>query len=91
MKFEKDYSFWLYLFGLAAATAGFSVFYNSDTIMFAVFGLVHVLMIIGSIILDRNIFLVFGAVGTIEFLGRMSYKYFRGDLLFPLSLTLVGL
>jgi hypothetical protein len=47
-------------------------------------------MIVVSIILDRNVFFVFGTIGIIEFLGRLSYKYFRGQLLFPLSLTLIG-
>ena len=72
IKFKKDYSFWLYLFGLLTLTSGFSVFYNKDNFMFIIFGGVHVLMIIFSIILDRNVFLVFGTIGIIEFLGRLS-------------------
>jgi hypothetical protein len=34
---------------------------------------------------------VFGTIGIIEFLGRLSYKYFRGHILFPLSVTAIGL
>jgi hypothetical protein len=90
IKFKKDYSFWLYLFGLLTLTSGFSVFYNSDNFMFIVFGMVHILMIVFSIILDRNVFLVFGSIGIIEFLGRLSYKYFKGFFLFPFSLTVIG-
>jgi hypothetical protein len=47
-------------------------------------------MIAVSVVLDRDVFLVFGTIGIIEFLGRLSYKYFKGYFLFPFSLTLIG-
>ncbi|GHT78727.1 hypothetical protein FACS1894130_05820 [Spirochaetia bacterium] len=90
IKLKKDYSFWLYLFGLLTLISGFSVFYNNDNFMFIVFGIVHILMIVFSVILDRNVFLVFGSIGIIELLGWLSYKYFKGLFLFPFSLTVIG-
>ncbi|GHV95835.1 hypothetical protein AGMMS50293_21550 [Spirochaetia bacterium] len=90
IKYEKDYSFWLYLFGLLTLTAGFSVFYNSDDKMFIILGVIHIVMIFVSILLDRNVFLVFGTIGVIELLGRLSYEYFKGIFLFPFCLTIIG-
>ncbi|MDA3901118.1 MAG: DUF2157 domain-containing protein [Spirochaetes bacterium] len=90
IKYEKDYSFWLYLFGLITLTSGLSVFYNDETLMLLAFGMIHILMIGVSIVLERNVFLVFGTIGVMEFLSRLSYKYFKDSPMFPFTLTLIG-
>lgn len=90
IKYQKDYSFWIYLFGLITLTSGLSVFYNEETIMLLIFGFTHILLIGFSIILERNVFLVFGIIGIMEFLSRLSYKYLEGSLLFPFTLTFIG-
>ena len=90
IKYKKDYSFWLYLFGLIILTSGLSVFYNRETIMLLIFGFTHILLIGFSIIIERNVFLVFGIIGIMEFLSRLSYKYFEGSPLFPFTFTLIG-
>jgi hypothetical protein len=90
LKFRKDYSFWLYLFGLMTLTFGFSVFYNDNLFMLCALGLVHVFLIVLSLVLDRTVFLVFGTLGIMEFLSRVSYEWFADSPLFPFSLTVIG-
>jgi hypothetical protein len=90
VKFKKDYSFWLYLFGLITLSSGISVFYNDNISKFIMLGVINLLLVLVSIFLNRTVFLVFGTMGLIEFLGRLSWEFFEGSALFPLALTLIG-
>jgi hypothetical protein len=90
IRFKKDYSFWLYLFGSITLVSGLSVFYNDRVFNFIIFGLVNVLLILFSVFINRNVFLVFGAIGLTEFLGRLSWKFFKGSAFFPVALTITG-
>ena len=91
VKFKKDYAFWIYLFGLITLVSGLSVFYNANIFKFILFGIANILLILFSLFINRNVFLVFGAIGIIEFLSRLSWKFFESSLYFPFALTLIGL
>jgi hypothetical protein len=91
IKFKKDYSFWLYLFGLITLSSGLSVFYNDNLFKFTTLGIVNVLLILFSLLINRNVFLVFGTIGLIEFLSRLSWKFFKGSVFFPFALTIIGI
>jgi hypothetical protein len=91
IKFKKDYSFWLYLFGLITLTSGLSVFYNNDAYKFALLGIINIVMVLFSVFVNRNVFLVFGTIGLTEFLGRLSWKFFKDSALFPFALTIIGI
>jgi hypothetical protein len=90
IKFKKDYSFWLYLFGLLTLVSGLSIFYNDNVFKFIILGIINVILILFSVFINRNVFLVFGAIGLIEFLGRLSWEFFEGSSLFPVALTIIG-
>jgi uncharacterized membrane-anchored protein len=90
IKSKKDYSFWLYLFGLITLVSGLSVFYNDNLLMFIIFGFINVFLIFFSVFINRNVFLVFGTIGLTEFLGRLSWKFFEDSALFPVALTVIG-
>jgi hypothetical protein len=90
IKFKKDYSFWMYLFGLITLSSGLSVFYNNDVSRFTLLCVVNVLLILFSIFINRNVFLVFGTIGLIEFLSRLSWKFLKGSVFFPFALTIIG-
>ena len=90
IKFKKDYSFWMYLFGLMTLSSGLSVFYNDNTFKFILFGIVNIMLILFSLFINRNVFLVFGVIGVTEFLNRLSWKFFKGSVFFPFALTLIG-
>jgi hypothetical protein len=90
IKFEKDYSFWMYLFGLLTLSSGLSIFYNDNIHKFILLGAANVLLILFSVFINRNVFLVFGTIGLTEFLGRLSWKFFEGSVFFPFALTIIG-
>ncbi|MDR2518043.1 MAG: hypothetical protein LBD13_01330 [Spirochaetaceae bacterium] len=90
IKSKKDYSFWLYLFGLITLVSGLSVFHNDNLPKFIILGAINVFLIFFSVFINRNVFLVFGAIGLTEFLGRLSWEFFSGSALFPLALTAIG-
>jgi hypothetical protein len=91
IKSKKDYSFWLYLFGLITLTSGLSIFYNDNVFKFVILGIINVFLILFSIFLNRNVFLVFGAIGLTEFFGRLSWEFFENSALFPVALTVIGI
>jgi 4-hydroxybenzoate polyprenyltransferase len=90
VKFKKDYAFWIYLFGLITLSSGLSIFYNDNVFKFVLLGIANVLLILFSLFINRNVFLVFGTIGLTEFLSRLSWKYFEGSMFFPFALTLIG-
>ena len=90
IKFKKDYAFWMYLFGLLTLVSGLSIFYNNDLFKFVLFGAANVLLILFSLLINRNVFLVFGAMGLLEFMSRLSWKYFEKSVFFPFALTMIG-
>jgi len=71
--------------------SGLSAFFNHDISGFIWLGIVSVLMILFSLFINRNVILVFGAIGLIQFLSRLSWEFFRGSVFFPFSITLIGL
>ncbi|MDR2760075.1 MAG: hypothetical protein LBB78_11930 [Spirochaetaceae bacterium] len=90
IKSKKDYSFWLYLFGLIILTSGLSVFYNDNIFKFIILGIINVLLIFFSIFINRNVFLVFGTIGLTEFMSRLSWEFFEDSAFFPVALTVIG-
>jgi uncharacterized membrane protein YjjP (DUF1212 family) len=90
IKFKKDYSFWLYLFGLITLSSGLSVFYNENLFKFIMLGVINVLLILFSLFINRNVFIVFGIIGVMEFLSRLSWEFFEGSVFFPFALTIIG-
>jgi hypothetical protein len=53
-------------------------------------GIANILLILFSLFINRTVFLVFGAIGLIEFLSRLSWEFFEGSVFFPFALTLIG-
>jgi hypothetical protein len=91
VKFQKDYSFWIYLFGLITLSSGLSVFYNGNTFKFILFGVVNVILILFSVFVNRDVFLVFATIGFVQFLGRLSWEFYKNSVSFPFVLTIIGL
>jgi len=90
LKYRRDYAFWMYVFALIALTSGLSVFYNDDACAMAILLAVHVLLCFVSLFLRERVFMVFGVIGTGEFLSRISYKFFEDSIMFPFALTIIG-
>ena len=90
---KEDYAFWGYLFGLLAFWGGLAglTAWDRGGLQIHVFALMNVGLMILSILLQRRAFMVFGALGIFWYVGYLAESVFRGSLLFPFALTLVGL
>jgi hypothetical protein len=87
----EDYTFWGYLFGLAAFWGGLTCLDSNSEVGKFIYCLINVGLIFCSLILNRRAFIVFGGVGFFGYLGHLAYRVFEDSVLFPFALTLVGL
>jgi len=89
---RKDYSFWLYLFGLVAFSWGLLILFDNTAqwVKFGYFATNFVLILI-SFLLDRRVFLVFGAIGIFTYLCYLSFNLFSNWAVFSIVMSLIGL
>lgn len=87
---ERDFSFWLYLFGVLSFWWAFSSFITDNELNNFFYMCVNLLMIALGAMLSRRVFVVCGGFGVAGYLGHLSYRVFDGSLLFLLCLTLIG-
>jgi hypothetical protein len=88
---DLDFSFWFYLFGVLAFTGGLTLMGNGNQLGKAVYCLIHLGMMVLSILLQRKVLLIFGAIGVFVYLMGEAQGYFRNSLGFTVSLTLIGI
>jgi len=88
---EKDYAFWIYLFGVLAFWCGLSSMRSDSEINKFIYMCINLLMIVVGAILSRRVFAVFGGLGIAGYLGHLAYSVFKDSLVFPFALTLIGL
>lgn len=87
---SADYAFWLYLFGVIAFWSGLS-FQNSDSELSKFMYLcINLVLIFIGVILNRKVFVVFGALGACCYLGHLAFQVFKYSYLFPVALSLIG-
>lgn len=88
---EKDYAFWLYLFGLLAFWGGLSLMDSGSELGKFFYFCINIGLVIISVLFRRKVFLVFGALGSFGYLGYLSWDVFGDSIMFPIILTLAGL
>ena len=93
---KEDFAFWLYGLGLAHFWFGmigrlFSAPGEPGELAWGIFAFVNLLLFDISILLQRKVFMVGGAVGIMAYLGHLGFETFENVLLFPFALTFVGL
>lgn len=88
---REDYAFWGYLFGTLAFWGGLSLMDSGGELGKALYCAVNVALILLSVLLERRVLLVFGALGVTGYLAHLSYTLFKDSVLFPFALSLVGL
>lgn len=87
---SADYAFWLYIFGMLAFWGGLTS-QSSDSELSKFFYLcINLLLIFIGVILNRKVFVIFGALGTCCYLGHLAFQVFEFSYLFPVALTLLG-
>jgi hypothetical protein len=88
---SEDYSWWGYLFGVAAFWIPLSMLDNGSEIgRFAYFG-VNVAMMIASVVLARKVFLVAGSLGAIYYVGHLLWSLFSNSIFFPFAMIAGGI
>lgn len=88
---DKDYAFWLYLFGVMAFWSGMSMQHSDSELNKFIYFCINLLMIVVGAMLARRVFAVFGGLGAAGYLGYLAYEVFTDSLVFPFALTAIGL
>jgi len=88
---SKDYAFWLYIFGVMAFWGGLSSQDSDSEVAKFIYMCINLVMILIGVILNRKVFVLFGAFGICGYLGHLAYRVFEYSYLFPITLTLMGL
>lgn len=88
---RDDYAFWGYLFGTLAFWGGLSLMESQSEVARFLYCLINVVLMLISVLLDRRVFIVFGALGVFGYLGHLAYTVFKDSLLFPFALSALGL
>ncbi len=89
---RQDYSFWFYLFGhLQILFAFTAITLEKGELWGIAYILLYLTFIIASALLQRRIFLVFGALGAYFYAGYLTFSVFNGALGFIFAMGLMGL
>lgn len=88
---SKDYAFWLYVFGVLAFWGGLTAQSSDSELSKFFYMCINLVMIFTGVILNRKVFVLFGAFGICAYLGHLAYQIFKYSYLFPISLTLLGI
>lgn len=88
---DRDYAFWLYLFGMLAFWCGLSSTDSSSEAGKLAYLAINLLLIAIGALLQRRVFAVFGGLGVAGYLGHLAYRVFQDSMVFPFALTLIGL
>src|SRR5215217_5773385 len=88
---EEDYAFWGYLFGMFAFWGGLTMFEGGSELDWCIYGLINAGLIPLSVLLQRRVFVVFGAMGVFGYVGHLAWEIFEDSLLFPFALSTAGL
>lgn len=87
---RQDFAFWLYLFGMAAFWGSMSSMDGGSEYRKAIYCVINLGLIVLSVLLQRRVFIVCGALGVMGYLGHLSYSVFRDSIMFPFALTIIG-
>jgi hypothetical protein len=88
---KEDYAFWGYLFGLMAFWGGMSMMYSDSDWRKAVYCAINVGLMVASVLLQRRVFVVFGALGVFGYVCYLAHDLFGNSLIFPCALTVIGI
>lgn len=88
---EKNFPFWLYLFGVIAFWGGLSMMKSDSELNKFIYFCINIGMMAIGTMLSRRVFAVFGGLGAAGYLGYLAHNVFKDSLLFPFALTAIGL
>jgi hypothetical protein len=88
---NRDFAFWLHLFGLMAFWGGISATEGATELSKAVYCLFNVGLLAIAVIIMRRAYAVFGTFGIMLYLGHLADVVFKDSLMFPFALSLIGI
>ena len=88
---DGDYSFWLYLFGVSAFWFSLTFLDAGSEFGKFIYFVINTGLMLTSVLLARRIFLVYGSIGVLYYMGHLAWSLFAGSILFPLALTVIGI
>ena len=88
---ERDYPFWLYLFGVIAFWGGLTMMDANSEWGKLRYCLINLMMLLTGVLIRRRAFVVFAAFGIFGYCYHLANRVFKGSWLLPISLTLAGL
>ena len=88
---DRDFAFWLYLFGVMTFWGGLTSLDSSSELGKLFYCGINIAMIFVGATLGRRVFAVFGGIGVALYLGHLADRVFRDSMLFPLALSAIGL
>jgi hypothetical protein len=88
---REDYAFWGYLFGVAAFWCGLTWADSSNELGKFAYCMINVGLMAISVLLQRRVFIVFGAMGVMSYIGHLTFALFKDEMLFSFGLSIVGL
>jgi len=88
---SADYAFWLYIFGVFAFWGGLTAQHSDSEVSKFIYFCINLGMILLGVILNRKVFVVFGALGSAFYLGYLAFQVFKDSYFFPVVLSAIGL
>jgi hypothetical protein len=89
-RLDKDFAFWLYLFGVLAFWGGLSLMRSDSELRKFLYLCINLGLIAVGATLSRRVFVVFGGFGVAAYLGHLAYDVFKDSMMFPFLLTCIG-
>jgi hypothetical protein len=86
-----DLAFWLHLFALLAFWGGLTAQESDSELARALYCLINVGLIGLGLFLQRRAYALFGGLGVALYLHDLAEQVFRDSLLYPFSLSVIGL
>ncbi|MCA9817424.1 MAG: DUF2157 domain-containing protein [Cyanobacteriota/Melainabacteria group bacterium] len=87
---REDFSFWGYFFGMLMVWGAWSFMDRGGELGNFIYFLGNVAFMVASAMLRRKVFLVFGSIGAIWYLGYLAYDIFADSVMFPVALLAIG-
>lgn len=88
---SEDYSWWGYLFGVAAFWIPLSFLDSGSELGKLIYFGINVMMMLTSVVLARKVFLYAGAAGSIYYITHILVTFLSGSLALPGVLILAGI
>lgn len=92
VKKKNDFAFWIYLFGTLSFWGGLNALvWTKGSIVMFIYLIINLAMMIFSLILNRKVLMVFGAIGLFAYLSYLAFDLFANSILLPFALSFIGL